>query len=68
VLIGIVLGVPAGLAASKWVESMLFGLKPTDLTAIGGAVVLLVLTAQIAAHVPAWRASRVDPLAALRHE
>jgi hypothetical protein len=49
VLIGIVLGVPAGLAASKWVESMLFGLKPRDLTAIGGAVVLLVLTAQIAA-------------------
>jgi ABC-type lipoprotein release transport system permease subunit len=43
-------------------------LKPTDLATIAGAVVLLVITAQVAAYVPAWRASRVDPLAALRHE
>lgn len=68
VLIGIALGVPTALAASRSIESMLFGLKPTDLATIGGAVVLLVITAYIAAYVPARRASRVDPLAALRHE
>jgi predicted permease len=67
-LIGIALGVPAALGASRWIESMLFGLKPTDLATVGGAVVLLVTTAQVAAYVPAWRASRVDPLAALRDE
>jgi putative ABC transport system permease protein len=68
VLTGIALGVPVALGASRWVESMLFGLKPTDLATIGSAVMLLVITAQVAAYVPAWRASRVDPLAALRHE
>lgn len=68
VLAGIALGVPAALAVSQRVESMLFGLTSTDLTAIASAIVLLVITAQIAAYAPAWRASRVDPLAALRHE
>ena len=66
--IGIVLGVPAAWAASRWVESMLFGLKPGDPMTLAGAAVLLVAVAQVAACLPAWRASRVDPLAALRHE
>jgi predicted permease len=68
VLIGVALGVPVALAGSRWIESMLFGLKPTDLATTGCAVGLLVITAQVAACVPAWRASRVDPLAALRQE
>jgi putative ABC transport system permease protein len=68
VLIGIALGLPAAWAASRWVESMLFGLTPTDPVAIGGAIVLLTAAAQLAAYLPARRASRLDPLAALRHE
>jgi putative ABC transport system permease protein len=68
VLIGIVLGMPAAWAASRWVESMLFGVTPTDPAAIGGATMLLMTAAQLAAYVPARRASRVDPLVALRHE
>jgi putative ABC transport system permease protein len=68
VLAGIAVGLPAALGASRWVESMLFGLKTTDLVTIGGAIGLLIITAQVAAYIPAWRASRVDPLAALRHE
>ena len=68
VVAGLVLGVPAALAASQWVESLLFGLTPTDPTVVGGALVVLFVTAQLAASLPAWRASRVDPLAALRHE
>ena len=59
---------PAAWAASRWVESMLFGLTPTDPAAIGGAIVLLIAAAQLAAYLPARRASRVDPLVALRHE
>ena len=68
VLAGLALGVPAALVASQWVESLLFGLKPTDLTVVGGVLVVLLVTAQLAASLPAWRASRVNPLAALRHE
>jgi predicted permease len=68
VVIGIALGLPAAWAASRWVESLLFGLTPTDPAAIGGAMVLLMAAAQLAAYLPARRASRLDPLAALRHE
>jgi predicted permease len=68
VLIGIALGLPAAWAASRWVESMLFGLTPTDPATIGGATVLLTTAAQLAAYLPARRASRLDPLVALRHE
>jgi putative ABC transport system permease protein len=67
-VIGLAIGLPAALGASRWVESMLFGLKPTDPVAIGAAVVLLAAVAHLAAYVPALRASRVDPLVALRHE
>jgi putative ABC transport system permease protein len=68
VIAGIAIGLPAAWAASRLVESMLFGLKATDPVAIGVAVLLLAGVAQLAAYVPAWRASHVDPLTALRHE
>jgi putative ABC transport system permease protein len=68
VMIGIAVGAPVAWAASRWVESMLFGLKPTDPAAMAGAIVLLITAAQLAAYVPAQRAARVDPMAALRHE
>jgi len=68
VLIGIGMGMPAALVASRWIESMLFGLKRTDPAAMAGAIVLLILAAQLAAYLPARRAARVDPLVALRHE
>jgi putative ABC transport system permease protein len=68
VVIGVVVGAPAAWAASRWVESMLFGVTPTDPTTIGGAVILMTLAVQIAAYVPARRASRVNPLVALRHD
>jgi len=59
---------PAALGASRWVEAMLFGLRPSDPVAVAAAVLLLVIVAHVAAYVPALRASRVDPLVALRHE
>src|SRR5262249_59560747 len=66
--IGIAAGLPAAWALSRLVESMLFGLKPADPLAIGGATLLLVAVAHLAAYVPARRAARVDPLVALRSE
>ena len=68
VSVGIVLGLPLAWAASRWAESMLFRLKPTDPATIAGATLLLTLSALVAAFLPAWRASRVDPMAAVRHD
>jgi predicted permease len=68
VVIGVAAGLPAAWAASGWVESMLFGLAPTDPVALGGAVLVLTAAAQLAGYIPARRASRADPLAALRHD
>jgi ABC-type antimicrobial peptide transport system permease subunit len=65
---GIALGLPAAWAASRWVESMLFGLTPTDPAIIIGAALLLAAAALVAAYLPALRAARVDPATALRHE
>jgi ABC-type antimicrobial peptide transport system permease subunit len=66
--IGVAVGAPLAYAASHWVQSMLFGLNPTDAATIAGAVILLAIASQIAAYIPAMRASHVDPVAALRHE
>jgi predicted permease len=68
VLIGVVLGLPAAWAVSRWLESMLFGLRPADPATIAGAILLLTTAALVAAYLPAHRASRADPLVALRHE
>jgi len=68
VMAGIVLGVPTAWVASRWVESMLFGLRSTDPATIGGAAGVLTVAALLAAYLPARRASRIDPMSALRHE
>jgi predicted permease len=65
---GIALGLPAAWASSRWTRSMLFGLTPSDPAAIGGSIAVLGIAAMVAAYLPARRASRIDPLAALRHE
>jgi putative ABC transport system permease protein len=68
VALGIALGLPAAWAASDWVQSMLFGLTRADPATIAVSVILLTAAALMAAYLPARRASRVDPMAALRHE
>ena len=68
VLAGLVLGIAASLTLSRFVESLLFGVQPRDLWTYAGVCLVLVGTAIIAAGLPARRASRVDPLIALRAE
>ena len=68
VIVGIALGLPSAWLASRWVESMLFGLTPNDPATIAAAAMTLVIAALLAAYIPARRASRVDPMTALRHE
>lgn len=66
--IGIVLGVPAAMALSKQAESLFFGVNSTDPLIIASAVTALVLSACLAAFLPARRAAHIDPVEALRYE
>ena len=66
--LGLAIGVPAALAASRLVASFLFGMKPNDPLALTGSVVILVTAAILAAYLPARQASRLDPMIALRHD
>ena len=68
VVLGLVIGVPTALFAARFISAQLFGLQPADPTALIGAAVVLTLVALLAGYVPARRASRVNPLNALRYE
>ena len=64
--IGAVVGLVASVASARVLQSFLFEVTPLDPLAFGGAAVLLVLVALLASYVPARRATRIDPLVALR--
>jgi len=68
VLIGIAIGVPLAVGGTRLMRSMLFGLGFADPVAILFATTLLTIVAALAGFLPAWRASRVDPMIALRYE
>lgn len=65
---GVTLGIAAALAAGRLVTSLLYGVKPTDPATLAAAALVLATTAAIAGYLPACRASRRDPMAALREE
>jgi predicted permease len=66
--IGVALGVPATLAASHAIQAGLFGLSPSDPVTLIGAVGVISGVTLIAAYFPARRATRIDPIVALRYE
>jgi len=68
VIFGMAVGVGAIWAASRWIASMLFGVQRVDPVSIIFVLLLLAAVASGAAFIPAWRAARFDPMAALRAE
>ncbi|HEY2379068.1 MAG TPA: ABC transporter permease [Gemmatimonadaceae bacterium] len=67
-IVGVVIGVPAGLAATRLIRAQLFGVGTIDLPSLSMAILVLVATAVVASYLPARRAANVGPLEALRLE
>jgi predicted permease len=68
VIIGVIIGLSAALWATRLIANSLYGLTPNDPLTIGLASMLLLTVAALAGYLPARRASRVDPMVALRHD
>lgn len=65
---GLAIGVPAALALSKFVRSMLYGVTPNDPWSLTAAIILMATAGAAASWIPARRAARVDPMTALRND
>jgi ABC-type antimicrobial peptide transport system permease subunit len=67
-VIGLAIGIPAAFGASHFISSQLYGLGPADILSFSLGIVILGVVMVFAGFLPAHRASRVDPIIALRYE
>jgi ABC-type antimicrobial peptide transport system permease subunit len=65
---GLAIGIPAAVALARLTESQLFGVKSFDAAVVASAVLALTLAALCAGYLPARKATRIDPMVALRYE
>jgi predicted permease len=65
---GLAFGIPIALGTSRFVASLLYQVKPNDSGALAAAVGIILGAALVAGYIPAYRASRIDPMVAVRHE
>ena len=65
---GIVLGIPITLAGRRLIESMLYGVNSNEFVSLIWSIALLIAVAMLAGFLPAHRASKIDPMVALRYE
>jgi len=65
---GLAIGIPLSLASSRLLSSMLYGLKSTDPVSLFAVIAILAVVAVFAGYIPARRATKVDPMIALRYE
>jgi ABC-type antimicrobial peptide transport system permease subunit len=68
VMWGVIIGFAACAAASRFMSVVLYGVSPFDPLTFGGVALFLTCVAMLACYVPARRATKVDPMAALRYE
>jgi putative ABC transport system permease protein len=66
--VGLVLGLAGGMAGAKMIRDLLYGVQPLDASVFAAVAMILVGVASIACLLPAWQASRLDPMLALRSE
>jgi ABC-type antimicrobial peptide transport system permease subunit len=66
--IGLAIGTAGAIATTRMLAGLLFEVRPTDVWSLAGALAVQALVSLISSVVPAWRATRVDPLIALRAE
>ena len=66
VIVGVVVGLPIIFAVTRLASSLLFGLTPTDPVSLSLSALLMLVVALVAGYLPSRRATRVDPLIALR--
>jgi predicted permease len=67
-LLGVAIGLAAAVVCTRFLSGMLYQIRPLDISTFAGVSLGLLVVAVLASFVPAWRATRVDPIIALRHE
>ena len=67
-LVGVAIGMMAALLAGKAIAALLYGVSPHDPLVLGTATLVLLSVAALASYLPARRATKVDPMVALRYE
>jgi len=64
--IGVVVGLAGAFGLNRLIASLLFGVRPTDVPTVAGVAATMIIVAAVASLLPAWRASRLDPITVLR--